>query len=84
MPLSLQKTSTKTRTRARKMTQVIKKKKRRRTSHTRRRMARKRSTTRRRKVAKLTLLVIGSPTLSHLVSLTVMRATMRRRRSPHL
>jgi hypothetical protein len=42
------------------------------------------SITRIRKVAKLILLVIGSPTLSHLVSLPVMRATIRRRRSLHL
>jgi hypothetical protein len=70
----------KNKNKARNMTQVMKKKKRRRTSHTRRRMARKRSTTRRKKVAKPILLVIGLPTLSHLVNPPVMRVTMKKRR----
>jgi hypothetical protein len=84
MPKSLQMTSTKTRSRARKMTQVMKKIRKRRTRHTKRKMAREESFTRRRREAKLTLLVIGSPILSHHVSPPEMRATMRKRRSPHL
>jgi hypothetical protein len=82
--LSLQKTNTRTRTRARKMNLVMKKFRRRRTSHTRRRMTRRNNITKRRREAKLTLLVIGSPTLSHHVSPPMMRATTRKRRSPHL
>jgi hypothetical protein len=67
-----------------KMIQVMKKMRRRRTSHIKRRMARGKSFTRRRREAKLTLLVIGSPILSHHVSPPVMRVTTRKRRSPHL
>jgi hypothetical protein len=74
----------KKRTRAREMIQVMKKMRRRRTSHTKRKMAREKSFIRRRREAKLTLLVIGSPTLSHHVSPPAMRATMRKIRSPHL
>jgi hypothetical protein len=74
----------KNKNKGKKMILVMKKMRRRRTSHTRRRMARRKSFTRRRREAKLTLLVIGSPTLSHHVSPPVMKATTRKRRSPHL
>jgi hypothetical protein len=69
---------------ARKMNIVMRKMKSRRTSHTRRRMARRKNITKRRREAKLTLLVTGSPILSHHVSPPVMRATMRKRRSLRL
>jgi hypothetical protein len=44
---------------------------------------RRKNITKIRREAKLTLLVIGSPTLSHHVSPSTMRATTRKRRSPH-
>jgi hypothetical protein len=74
----------KNKNKAKEMIQVMKKMTRIRTSHTKRRMAREKSSTRKRREAKPTLLVIGSPTLSHLVSPPVMRAMMRKRRLPHL
>jgi CO dehydrogenase/acetyl-CoA synthase epsilon subunit len=65
------------------MIEVMKKMRKERTSHTKRKMTRKESSTRRIRKAKLTLLVIGSPTLSHHVSPPAMKATMKKRRSSH-
>jgi hypothetical protein len=50
------------------------------TSHTRRRMARKRIFIRRGRMARHTLLVIGSWTLNHLVAHPMMKVMMRRKR----